>query len=805
MSVLSFPRIYFSGYMAWDPATANNNDYLPVSDGPNASLDWGYLSGMGVTGPLGPTGPAGGTGPFPPAFRSWVLGGEPDPCPAYNPPTADTSSDCGPAGASGPQYDICHMASRWNYYGGNGCWFVDYPAGGKRTLTTGGDLAYGQPVTDDPVINQPVVITGNTIGGRQSPARLVDIHPYSAWSSQIIFGGVRVGDDQTFISGRQHMRMHSRLFMVPKNVTLMIAGVMGVVFQTTFPLDQLDSSAGNSQLLQALLSAMKQPGAQGLMLRFTAFSTLYYQNGVFNDVKQRPTTADELEKLYRQGYVFPNPAYSTVVGAFGVWNRGELSTAPGGHLLVPVGAPAPLAASQASHIRHVELQHVAGHGEIKLTETLKPNPNAPAGLSGIEATFAAGAVGATPSPPPALPLGQVLAEIDSASGVVSLDLSNAIPDVGATGPKYDYGPITVGVQFGPPGASGNFGPTGASGNFMPIGSFDNYDWDSYIGRGGIVDVGFQGVTGAQVQGWLQGGGVLALQIQNQIASVEQPLSAETDSRGVYLDECQTAQVTVQVRYRNGTPPVGTKILLAQYYGWGLKTAVSQWQLVGTTGPAGPTGACNASPTGPYLNFIGATNNIVPVTVPQLNGATAPYGEATVTLGYGQPGFPVVAFYPFVGATAPTPQTSVGFGATAPNAYSIGSAHYCTVRTMPADNGLLQEFVDCWNGAGSYAGSPPYNRLQTWNFIYNNILYVYDALYPVMDQHMPLGSLESVEAAVDQLMTMISEEWVAQSTLYMPVTRELSAAKRLILLTWGDLVNRKYPQQPLSPLSVPCDE
>jgi cellulose synthase/poly-beta-1,6-N-acetylglucosamine synthase-like glycosyltransferase len=33
---------------------------------------------------------------------------------------------------------------------------------------------------------------------------------------------------------------------------------------------------------------------------------------------------------------------------------------------------------------------------------------------------------------------------------------------------------------------------------------------------------------------------------------------------------------------------------------------------------------------------------------------------------------------------------------------------------------------------------------------------------------------------------------------------LSAAKRLILLTWGDLINRKYPQQPLQPLNVPCD-
>ena len=44
MSVLSFPRIYFNGYMGWDPATGNNNDYQPINDGQNASLNWDYLN-----------------------------------------------------------------------------------------------------------------------------------------------------------------------------------------------------------------------------------------------------------------------------------------------------------------------------------------------------------------------------------------------------------------------------------------------------------------------------------------------------------------------------------------------------------------------------------------------------------------------------------------------------------------------------------------------------------------------------------------------------------------------------------------
>jgi hypothetical protein len=802
MSVLSFPRIYFNGYMGWDPATGNNNDYQPINDGQNASLNWEYLSSYGVTGPLGPTGAAGGTGPFTSEFRNWVVGGAPDPCnPNPGGVTPDTSSDC--SGPSGPTADNCHTGSRWNYFGGNGCWFVQYPGGGKQTLTTGGDLAYGQSApAGDTIIGKPVVISGNTFGGRGSNARLVDIDPYSPWSSQIIFNGVRVGDDNSFISGEQYLRMHSRCFFLPRNTALIIAGVMGVIFQTTFPFEQLECQPGSSTLLQTLVNAMQQQGAQGLMMRFTAFSTLYYQNGVFNDIKQRPTTADQVEALYRSGEVFSNPAYSTVVGAFGVWNQGELSTAPGGHLLVPRGKPKRINGTQSALISHVESVKVSGHGEARFTMKYAPNPDAPGGLSDAAALDASDPANAQSSGPPNLALGPALAEIGPTGNYISLDLSNTIPDLGPTGPsgeKYDYGPITVGVQ----------GPSG----FRPLGSFDNYDWDSYMSKGGIVDVLFQdNITSAQVRQMLQHDGLLAMQVQGpsgpsgprQTISIEQPFIAETDSRGVYLDECNSAQMTVQVRYKNGTPPAGTKLLLAEYYQWQLNTNTGSWQLSGTTGQ-GPTGYfCYVQPPDQYLNFPGASGPtaVVPVTIPLLNGATAPYGEATVTVEHNLPGFPVVAFYPFTGP-APRPQTAVGFVGDDPNTYIIGTSHFSNVRAMPADNYLLQEFVDCWNGTGSYAGTPKYNRLQTWNFVYQNILYVYDALYPVMDQFMPLGSLEAVEAAVDQLVTMISEEWVDQSTLYMPVTRELSAAKRLILLTWGGLINRKYPQEPLQPLNVPC--
>ena len=51
MSVLSFPRIYFKGFMSWDPCTLNNNDWqeFPTYDGANAALNWSFLSGQGIT------------------------------------------------------------------------------------------------------------------------------------------------------------------------------------------------------------------------------------------------------------------------------------------------------------------------------------------------------------------------------------------------------------------------------------------------------------------------------------------------------------------------------------------------------------------------------------------------------------------------------------------------------------------------------------------------------------------------------------------------------------------------------------
>ncbi|MFL6290429.1 MAG: hypothetical protein ACJ759_06000, partial [Thermoanaerobaculia bacterium] len=73
----------------------------------------------------------------------------------------------------------------------------------------------------------------------------------------------------------------------------------------------------------------------------------------------------------------------------------------------------------------------------------------------------------------------------------------------------------------------------------------------------------------------------------------------------------------------------------------------------------------------------------------------------------------------------------------------------------------------------------------------------------MDQIIPLGNQQAVQTNIDAILQRISET-IVDTTGFMPVTREMSAAKRLILEAWGGLVNAGFPQQDLPPIHVPCD-
>jgi hypothetical protein len=385
MSVLSFPRIYFKGNAEWDPCTFNNNDWqaFQTYDATNAALNWPFLATQKP--PITP-------GNFAQTFRPWAIALQND----------NTDSPPGP-----------RVAAEWNMFGSHAVSFVQYQD--KATTVTGGSVAYGQPVTADPLIGLPLSVLGDSASG---PGRLVDTNPSSFWSSQIYYGALQFGSGQYSISGPRVARMHSRwtnlsrLYAATPEMAQPAAAV-ACCFQACIANGSIawqngPAGGATSQLISALQQAATQLGAQGVMLRFTAYVNLYFKNGIYNNISQQSRNYKELaadlaevwaawHKSGDPSQFFSQPCYSHVVGTIGAWNQGELSSVPGGRYLVPASPVAPVGSSKT------------------------------------------------------ITLGAVAAEVDYTRNLISLDFGSAIPEIALAGTtasnlvKADFGNLTLGT------------------------------------------------------------------------------------------------------------------------------------------------------------------------------------------------------------------------------------------------------------------------------------------------------------------------------------------------------------------------
>ena len=282
MSVLSFPRLYFQGYLSWDPNVTNNSSSLWDPVGVNVVLQ------PGVT---------------PETYAQSVV-------------------------------DNTVSNGDWNVYGTHACDFVPFQS--FTSKVTGGALPDGSTVTSgDGVIGQALSM----------PGRLVDLNCLGVDTSQYFFDQFSVG---SLLSAPCAFRMHSRWINFRRNLNvsgdprIQIAGVAGVVWQTTFPTASLQLSTSGSKLLAAFEEALGLDDVQGLMVRFNAYRTLYFQNGVFNSLSQTPQDISDLQTLYMNGQMFSNPAYSVVTGSVGLWTKNNVATVPGGRYLAPNPAAAGL-------------------------------------------------------------------------------------------------------------------------------------------------------------------------------------------------------------------------------------------------------------------------------------------------------------------------------------------------------------------------------------------------------------------------------------------------------------------------------
>lgn len=705
MSVLSFPRIYFKGFIEWDPCTFNNNDWqeFPTYDGANAALNWSFLATQNQPDGITPAN-------FGTTFRPWAIQLQND----------SVDSPTGP-----------RVPAEWNMFGTHGVSFVQYQD--KITTVTGGALGYGQAVTNDPLIGLPVAINGD---GGSGAGRLVDTNPASFWSSQIYFGKLQIGDNNSSLSGPRNFRMHSRWVNLkriynPTSALTQPAAAVATCFQTCIPYDQIVwTNTANSQLISALQKAAQQPGAQGVMIRFTAYVNVYFQNGIFNGIKQQPRTYTELAGFLKTAWdawnqngdssqFFSQPCYSHSVGVVGVWNDGELASAPGGRYLAAMNSVTP--------------------------------------SGGTSSTTA----------------GPAVANVDYQRQLISLDFNSAIPEVAIPDTstsdltKANFGALTLGTQ--------------TNGAFTPIAqiSYDQYQKSAYETSAGIIDIPFPSPAVAdQLKN-----GLLAIQVNDpngksplvMLAEQSDGYSAQTDSRGIYLDENENQQFQISV-FKNGQPAPGAQVLIAKYDNNAQLIPMTQAQFVNFT---------NGSQQ--IIQAAGIPTLVTVVTADEK-------GIATVGIISQSPGFPVLAFYPFAaGQALPQPPAALlGPPNIVSNKDMITDAFYATVRVLPFDSGVPQQFIDLWNST--------HDPAQAWSFVYNNILYVYDMLFNVMVGIVNLGDRTAVENNIKTILSLTSKASAAESTYAMPITRDMSAGKRAALQLWGYLVEKNY-QVPSLSLSV----
>jgi hypothetical protein len=635
--------------------------------------------------------------------------------------------------------------AEWNYYGGNN--FSLQGINNQQTMITGGQLAYNSnPVTNDSLVNSAVNLLGDaypwdTSNTPTSP-RLVDINPAAFWSTDFYLRYFQIGNNTgPYVYGAvaPGTRMCSRWMNVQRNLGAMeIAGVAGIVTQTCLPTQTLTINSGGSNLLSQLSQGLQQPGVQGVMVRFVVYMTQYFTRDEFASCTGL-SGSDLMTCQYTK---------LTQLWAEALQNN-----------QTPIQNPAAsLVLGTVGLWMENELVSVPGGRYLVPSALVQPNNiPVPPGQSPVTAG-----------------LGPAVAELHSENNqeYLSLDLSSTIPEIDSSGTKANIGPLTVNLQL-PDGQNLTIGTISYSGNGLT-----SYNQAAYEATAGIIDLQLPAnVTSQQVQE-----GMLSVQLTtpgmpvtalSETALSPDAITVQTDQRGIRVDEGNAGSLTIQISQRGAAPTGTVNVLMAQY------------------GPDPPPPQANAS----AWALLGSKDAIIEFQNGSSDVIVVPAsanGVAQINFKPLRPGFPMIVFFPFLDGEpkpVPPPQIIPVFQPGAP--LTIASAFYSCVRVMPFDNSLPQQFADLWNKTHSLDDA--------WQYVYNNILYVYDMLYPVMKYYagIDLGSQSSVNQSITYILQLISSNMLDQ-TVYMPVTRELSSGKRAVLQMYGSLVESNGSVETLEP-------
>ncbi|MEE1925555.1 hypothetical protein V0R50_27530 [Pseudomonas sp. 148P] len=780
MSVLNFPRIYLNGHMFWNPPTGNNNDTYPLYDAVKMELNWPFLKYYNITPENADT-----------YLMPWLI----TPRVLHEAPDYVTQV---PGNVSNSPPTL--IPGEWDLFGDNGCGTVSY--NDIKSVISGGELPGGGYVSQDPLINQGFNLFGNPFGSNSpTPARFVDISPWQNTFTALYFDRLVLGNDQCGLTAKRQYRMLDR-FLNFNWATLGGLFYVTATWQTCFPKENLTWALGGSTLLQNLQQQMDQQGAQGLMLRFSSYLTCYDKNGIFNNYppinthSTAPLDMAQVQDMYQKGLdnvgsIFFNPAYSRTSGTLGLWFADEYPTAPGGRRLV-------------------------GSQAVTLKRPGQPDKSQTLGIIPVQAhdnTLSLDLLNGFPFYP--------------------LDKTAAIPDA----EKFDAGSYEIGVRQGS--------------NFTSVGSFgfDDYKQSEFVKRSGILDLPLS----ADAQKLLASGS-LELQLQGTTpatVATQQMWTAEVVDSGSFIDVGDTRTLQIMVQYDGLPAPAGTALTVVEYNNPYL-VGTSDYYLA-FSNPADftlfndyPDDRVNNSsvlpqfvdmPTAPqqvnegngrqlvavrptvrsatmqpvsyqqYLTTPGAValspcltfggavqtegvlqgqNTTVQYSYTQIQ--TDANGIATLSMTAVAAGFPTLRFFLHENGQAPDIPFSFSY-------FQTYADFLAPVRVLPQEPQMEEEFVNAWNAIYHNADCGQ----QIWEtFIYPRILEPFYYLYPIMDKYMPLNSLSRIEGAIDQLIVLVSKEYQLESTLAMPITRDLPQSRRAILELWATkLVKLNYPPQPLS--------
>lgn len=775
MSVLNFPRIYFNGHMSWNPPTGNNNDALPLYDAAKVEMNWAFLEKYGIT-------PANADQQLHP----WMISGL----------TRDNvAAEILAVPENARSFNEPYIPAEWNFFGDNGCAAVDYQ--NIHSTIIGGETTAGNYINNDILVGKPYQIVGNPFGSTTpTAARFVDISPWENTFTALYFDQFLLGDNSAGVSMKREYRMLDRFLNFNWGAIGKLATVT-TTWQSCFSRDALSWNVGNSALLQQLQAQMLAQNADGLMLRFSTYLTVYDGNGVFNafpPIKTRERTQENLEKLEKMyqmaldnvADIFYNPAYSRTAGTIGLWFKNEFPTAPAGKRLVPSSVP----------VMHA------------------PVNDAP------------------------ITLGVLAAQLNG--NVLSLDASNTFPFQMANADSPP--PIPVAERFD--NGSFDIGVVSA-GNFHKMAQIDyaQYNQAAFDQRSGLIDLP---LTAEQAALFDQG----PLQVRktgaDEVFLKQQEWTAEVVESGSFVDVGETRTLSIMVQNNGHAAPAGQTFWVAQY-GNPFMLGNSDYYLCFdndadfTLYNSYENPSDNSTVTHKFKdgNLLGDTSSSVvggrqskvtvattndadctpvsyqtvrnsmvgvslapaidfPDGIPQtgqlLDGATINYkicqvttdaqGIATVRVTGLAGGFPSLIFF--------QNQSDIAFYI---KQVDVWVDFVAPIRVLPNNATLMQDFVNAWNACYQQADA----RHVIWNsFIYPRILAPFYYMYPIMNKFMPLNDLERIEGAIDQLIVLISAEYREESTLAMPITRDLPPSSRDVLTYWATkLVKLNYPPMPLS--------